>query len=274
MRQLLIETMPDSKGIVYIKGKDARYLSQVLRVGLDSIVDARLPSGNLVSLRCIDIKKGLVSFILVKESLQGKEKHNAIETGVRSQHIEETAKNFVPLWLFQCVGKAARMDTIIRQATEVGVERIIPILSAYSPPEAKKITGRLDRWNRIIKEARQQSGSPIQTTICDPVSVTQAIDLWNTHFKAKDLSAQGFIFTEGLATNSLYKYLVRQFDLVGAVIGPEGGFSQEEVETFKNANFIPIHFNINILRTETAALYSLANLQYAVMEFESWKASE
>ena len=68
-----------------------------------------------------------------------------------------------------------------RQGTECGISVIVPIISEYSVNQEGK--GRLERWERIVKEALQQSGSPVQTRILEPCSVEEAAALWQEEVK-------------------------------------------------------------------------------------------
>ena len=89
---------------------------------------------------------------------------------------EQTSATQKEYWLFQFMPKPQKMDLIIRQATECGVAVIVPIVGEFSVNQDGK--GRLERWDRIVKEARQQSGSPVSTRILSPVSVNEAAKIW------------------------------------------------------------------------------------------------
>ena len=180
------------------------------------------------------------------------------------------------LWLFQFLPKPQKIDLIVRQATECGVSRIVPVKGEYSPPSQ----GRTERWRRIIREARQQSGSPTATDIPEPMSAQEAAALWRDQSAA--VSSAAFMLCEKADANgpscSLFSRIADAVQKAGAplqrialAVGCEGGISPAEKNLFEQSGFMPIHFKTNILRTETAALYGLAALQSAVTEYEKWK---
>ena len=168
----------------------------------------------------------------------------------------------------------------MRQAAECGVSRIVPVKGEYSPPSQ----GRTERWHRIIREARQQSGSPTATLIQEPLGAHEAAALWRGQSAA--LRSAAFMLCERpLKTDdsscSLFSRIGDAVQKAGGhlqrialAVGCEGGISPDERILFEQSGFMPIHFKTNILRTETAALYGLAALQSAVTEYEKWKLNE
>ena len=122
--------------------------------------------------------------------------------------------------------------------------------------------GRLERFERIIKEARQQSGSPISTKVLEPVSVEKAAALWNTE-TSKGKTKAYILHEDGEQAKDLKSLLKSEEEpeKIALAVGCEGGFSPKEFEILKQADFLPLHFNTNVLRAETAALYGIAVLQ-------------
>ena len=263
-------------------------MSRVLRLQSGTPIDVRLSDGRFVSmLFCADKTEPFLAAAdttAAKETAQnGTTTANAAalspadeESGVETQG----AAAFVPeLWLFQFVPKAQKIDLIVRQAAECGVSRIVPVKGEYSPPSQ----GRTERWQRIIREARQQSGSPTATLIQEPLGAHEAAALWRGQSAA--LRSAAFMLCEKPEGNaSSCSPFSRIGDAVQKAGGPlqrialavgcEGGISPGERILFEQSGFMPIHFKTNILRTETAALYGLAALQSAVTEYEKWKLNE
>ena len=72
--------------------------------------------------------------------------------------------------------KASKLDDIVRQCTEIGVEKIFLVTSDRSAVEAKNSSSlKIERWNRIIKEARQQSASPVATVLYAPAEIKEVL---------------------------------------------------------------------------------------------------
>lgn len=283
MRQFVSSVMPDKNGRVSLNAKERRYLIQVLRLTEAEIIEVRLPNAVLVSMQ----------LHLIGNSAQG----NAIvelvllESVDGSHKIEEDSfQNQNKFWLFQFLPKGQKMDLIVRQATECGVAVIVPIVGEYSVGTKDVINNggvanRLDRWSRIIREAQQQSGSPILTKVLEPVKPEQAITLWqdaltksvSDTYEGKNLA---FILSERQeGEEGLYSLLRKEKknltqSFIALAVGCEGGISPFEIYLFEKSGFMPIRLKTNILRTETAALYGLATLQTAIRERSSWMLNE
>ncbi|MBO5137018.1 MAG: 16S rRNA (uracil(1498)-N(3))-methyltransferase [Spirochaetaceae bacterium] len=267
MRQFISSVEPDAKGCIVIKGKEFHYLRQVLRLEKGQVLDVRLPSGNLVTMSVSNTNATQMTLQYCAENLL----IDNIENGVSATTLDK--KNFLPIWLFQFIPKPQKMDIIVRQATEVGVSVILPIIGNRS--QKTDCVNRMERWNRIIKEARQQSGSPISTEIIEPCTLTKAIDLWQSH--KTEPACQIVFYEEEEGCKPLHYCVAKKQDnyiCAAVVVGCEGGISPKEIEQLSLAGFLPIHFKTNILRVETAALYGLAALQTTLTEQNTWLLNE
>jgi len=181
--------------------------------------------------------------------------------------------------LFQALPKGDKMDLIIRQAAEGGIAEIVPFVSEFSVGRINTEGQKISRWERIIKEARQQSGSMISTTLHKPLNTKLLIDYW---LSFKNDGALGLLFhhitvsqnlngTEGLEKKCLHRYLDINPKIVVIIIGPEGGFSETEVSLFLENDFKPITIGDSVLRTETASLYCAAAVKTILLEKDSWQ---
>ena len=184
--------------------------------------------------------------------------------------------NEIQYSLFQFIPKPQKLELIVRQATECGVKNIIPVISEYAQKgyvDALK-GSKLDRLQKIVREARQQSGSPVETTVFEPVTVEQAAELW---IKMKEEAGgeektAGFVLSER-SVDGVLRPLRQAQGLqdaatplaVAIFCGNEGGISPDELDFLeKKALLCPVHFSVNILRCETAALYGIAAIQTAI----------
>jgi 16S rRNA (uracil1498-N3)-methyltransferase len=181
-----------------------------------------------------------------------------------------------PIVLFQALPKGAKMDLIVRQAVEGGITEIVSFVSEHSVRRFGE-QDRLERWRRIIREARQQSGSPVPTEIQDAGDTAGALRYWEA-LRAGREGVVGILLhvppeqgkKDPLEQGTFHGYLDREPVLVAAVIGPEGGFSPEEARKFVAAGFRPASLGTTVLRTETAALYAAAAIRIVLLESPSW----
>ena len=274
MRQLIIQKNPDKKGLVLIEGKDFHYLHQVLRVKAGDMINLRLPDGALQNSTVCKIdenaKKITLQVCALREP-QGPQKRGAAESGVGEAESgvgEALEPPPVEYTLFQFIPKPQKMDLIVRQATECGVKNIVPVISEYTQKGSidSMSGGRLERLERIVREARQQSGSPLDTKVFEPVTVEQAIELWNKMKEEAggEENSAGFVLSERDVVREPHQSPATP-TIVSIVCGNEGGISPQELELLvKKGLFCPIHFSVNILRCETAALYGIAAIQTTI----------
>jgi len=163
--------------------------------------------------------------------------------------------------LFQALPKANKMDSIVRKATELGASKIIPFQSARSIPRlaADKARARVSRWRSIVAEASRQCGRVDIPDVSDVLS-------FNEMLAAAEGGALKIIFWEEESEKGA-KEVLRDKSCEGAkdisvIIGPEGGFSREEVERAAKKGFISVSLGKNILKVETAAVAILSIIQY------------
>ncbi|TYT78838.1 RsmE family RNA methyltransferase [Treponema phagedenis] len=177
MKQLLVNAEVDVDGTVKLSGKDYHYLATVLRKRIGDIVILDLPSCGTVAAEIIDIRA------------QKKELDLQIKTGLEGLTQPPPFEIVLLQWLI----RGQKMDSVIRQATELGVSRIIPIAGEFSliKEENEKQT---ERRRRIIKEARQQSGSVIQTEISSVQTLDCALKNLNTAYQKSSIVK--LLFTE------------------------------------------------------------------------------
>jgi 16S rRNA (uracil1498-N3)-methyltransferase len=166
--------------------------------------------------------------------------------------------------------KGAKMDLIVRQATETGVAAIVPIASSRSLVGARtQDSGRQSRWERIAREAMQQSGSRTKTRILEAMSLFELPSALEG--LGIDESCPKVLLHEApLAQSSMHGYLTGAPAGVALCVGPEGGFARDEVDFLLEGGFRPMRLPGAVLRAETAALYAIAAAQIILSESSSW----
>jgi len=278
VRQFIAETAVDSHGMITVTGDRFHYLCTVLRSVPGDMIQVRLPQGMLVQMTVASVDKKKKQAVL-----QAAGSLSAESSSLAAVPVQE--KPELELWLFQFVAKPAKMELIVRQAVECGVAVVVPVAGTFcqsgavkSAQEAAKLNGAGGRWERIITEAREQSGSAVATRVNECVSVAEAVALWNSHVaaSAQNASLAVVLYEQTAGTMQLHR-VIKQMPMVksaAVAVGAEGGISPEEIELMQKGGFISVHFATNILRCETAAIYGIAALQTALMEKNIWQSKE
>jgi 16S rRNA (uracil1498-N3)-methyltransferase len=294
VKQFILKEAPDRDGTVRLEGDDYRYLVRVRRLATGECFPALLPNGEEVLIKIISINKttliGKLAEDLARsrgaaEKSKGKKKEEKSDSSSLSscpaslllklprERLGENSSvsNLPPIILFQAMPKGDKMDLIVRQAAEGGITEIVPFVSEFSVAKTGASGQKFSRWERIVKEARQQSGSKIATSIRQPMTKDGLFEYWDS---IKD-NALGLLFHhEGLAQEGLHGYLNNIPSLVALAVGPEGGFSGSEVSLFMERGFKPLTIGDTVLRTETAALYCAAAVRILLLERESWELKQ
>ncbi|MDR2109863.1 MAG: RsmE family RNA methyltransferase [Spirochaetaceae bacterium] len=263
MKRFLLSAPPDRDGSVFLSGKDYHYLARVRRIGPGDIFKALLPSGEEIRVRVRSLGDGCLAGDCLFNGDAAK------DSGARPGLTGESPPDALPpVILFQALPKGAKMDLIVRQAAEGGIAELVPFVSAYSVPKPR--SERTERWKRIVKEARQQSGSPVATLIRETQTPAALMAYWDS-LRDRRPGALGLLFHHApLETGTFHGYLNINPELVVLAIGPEGGFSPAEAVQFMAAGFKPLVMGETTLRTETAALYAAAAVRIILLERASW----
>src|SRR5574344_243053 len=247
MRQYVAAQNPDSKGLLEVTGKEYRYFRQVLRLCAGDMVSVRLPSGvlqNMTVCRVQEDKK-----IIVLQMCGGSEEKTEDGSGCSISAEPVILSPRTDLWLFQFIAKSAKMDLIVRQAAECGVSTIVSVIGEFSQAGTTERNFRGERIERIIREARQQSGSSVGTHVVETVTVAQAAELWKKHAAetaergAHDCAALGIVLYERNGqTVPVHTAVARAVSGIkddaavsgiktaAVVCGAEGGISPAEIE--------------------------------------------
>ncbi len=207
------------------------------------------------------------------------ERLDAQELAVRIIDRTAVSRKTCRITLAQALPKGSKMDDIVEKATELGVDSIIPFLSTRSVPKwsAEKAADRVDRWRKIATEAARRSRRPDIPSIADvvpyPDMLRMALPDMAASFPprpeagtaARDSVCHRIIFweEEGRKVKTiLHDENSRQADHFFLVIGPEGGFAREEIDSACAQGFFVASLGAQVLRVETASTVVLTILQY------------
>jgi len=170
---------------------------------------------------------------------------------VNTRQLQTESK--LELNLFQAILKGNRMDTVISQATQLGVSGIFPVISERTQV---KSTAKVDRWNKIARESTKQCGRAVPPAVSEPVDLQRSL-------KIRNESEMKIILYEN-QRELLRDYMSSHEESVRTInifIGPEGGFSEREITLAKEKGYMVLGLGERILRAETASVVSLALLQ-------------
>ena len=274
MRQFIVENKQIRDGLIQLEGKDYRYLRQVLRVRAGDMISVRLPDGSLNNATVAKIDESSRRITLQLCAGTGETITRGVQADEIAGGVAAAGAGQVEYWLFQFLPRPQKFELIVRQATECGVAVIVPVVGEYTEKSsAQALAGaKRERLDRIIKEARQQSGSPVDTKVLEPMSLEKAVELWGTSTPLIDRGeAVAFVLSErddcsGNLRSGVQKAGgLEKIKRAAIAVGSEGGISPDEVRLLEEKGlFVPVHFAVNILRCETAALYGIAAVQCEV----------
>jgi 16S rRNA (uracil1498-N3)-methyltransferase len=220
-----------------IEGDAANHISRVLRLQPGDSLTVFDGRGGEHAARIEGFRKGTV----------------IIEVGERSATDRQSS---LSLTLAQGVSRGERMDWVVQKATELGVTRIVPVLTERTVVrlDAKQAERRLSRWQGIAVAACEQSGRNRIPEVSAPLGLTEYLrhDI-NVPATKLLLSPSGTLRIADLKAPD---------DGIVVLIGPEGGLADSEQRTALEAGFVAVRMGPRVLRTETAAIAALALLQH------------
>jgi len=233
---------------IIISEDQARYLSLVLRIK---------PGDSLI------VFDGS-GYRYICKVLQTHKKEVVIEKIKKEPYSAESS---VSITLAQGLPKKDKMDLIIQKSTELGVRKIIPLITERSQI---RHTEKIWRWRKIALSASQQCGREKITEIEEPVGFEEFIKNILTppalplDKGRNEEGLLGIIFSEEQKEINLKKILndFKAVKNITLLIGPEGGFSGEEVSSAIEKGFIEASLGPRILRTETAPIAAISIIQY------------
>ncbi len=160
--------------------------------------------------------------------------------------------------LAQAVPKGAKMDFVVEKATELGVHAIVPVRTERVVAHASG-SEKVERWRRIAKSAAQQSGRVRVPELADVIAWTALL----ATFSRYDRVYVPWELAEPAPLRTVFDAQLPAATTVLIAIGPEGGFSADEIASARDAGACAISLGRRILRTETAALVVLSAMLYA-----------
>nr|WP_206698105.1 16S rRNA (uracil(1498)-N(3))-methyltransferase [Cytobacillus firmus] len=228
----------------HIKGEDRHHIVKVMRMKEGDKIICVDPSQNSALCSIAEIT----------------DEHVAAEV---VQWIEGSSELPADVTIVSGLPKGDKLEWIIQKGTELGAHRFIPFTSARSVVkwDAKKSVKKAERWQKIAKEAAEQSHRSIVPEVFAPLDLKSLLKI------SADYSYKLIAFEEEAKQGEdsvLYKTLssMNKGESLLVVFGPEGGLADNEVSLLLEAGFLACGLGPRILRTETAPLYLLSAVSY------------
>lgn len=160
----------------------------------------------------------------------------------------------LPITLVQGISRGERMDWTLQKATELGVSRIVPVLTARSVVrlDDRQAAKKQEHWQQVVISACEQSGRTLVPEVAMPLSLRDYLAKLTATASRLLLNPEGADSLAGLST------LAGPVELL---IGPEGGLDDDEIRIAQQAGFMSVRLGPRILRTETASVVALSVLQ-------------
>ena len=231
-----------------MRGDPARYLTKVLRIKPGESILLFDGSGTEYLGTIEKVSKDDVQIRILEEH----------------QPTVESPLRFI---LFQGIPKADKMDIIVKGTTELGISTIIPFFSSRTVPRWKKETleRKVEHWQKIAVEAARQSGRTMVPEVNRTLSFEDLLS------ESGNLNSEflKIVLWEGERARKIKEVLREQGNVSGisCIVGPEGGFSPEEINLLKRAGCTSVSLGRRILRSETAAIILTGIIQYECGDF-------
>jgi 16S rRNA (uracil1498-N3)-methyltransferase len=244
MHHFFTESFNIQGDVIRIEGSDVNHIRNVLRMKPGEELSVSVP-GDDREYRC------------------GIEEINEDEVICSLRFIKEEGVELpYKITLFQGLPKADKMELIIQKAVELGAYEIVPVKTERSVVKLddKKAKQKRERWQGISEAAAKQSRRGVIPEVTLPLTMKEAV----SRAKEMTLACIPYELAEGMEETK--KFLERMCEKkngsLGIFIGPEGGFTREEVELANAAGVIPVSLGRRILRTETAGMTMLSIIMY------------
>ena len=239
MYHFFVNSHQMQEGRIRITGTDVNHICNVLRMRKGDEILISDEEGNDYSCRLENLERDCVEAVILC---------------AREENHELPAR----ITLYQGLPKADKMEWIVQKATELGAARIVPVAMSRSVVklDPKKAEAKAKRWEAVAQSAAKQSKRSVIPEVALPLSWKQALD----EMEQENLllipyeSARGMEHTRELITHAAAG------TRIGVLIGPEGGFSEEEIADAHAAGGQIMTLGKRILRTETAGMAVLAML--------------
>lgn len=240
MHRFFVDKDNITESNIEIIGEDVKHIKNVLRLDIDSVIS-------------ICDKEENDYIVKIKEI----NKHNILCEII--EKYKSKGEPPIEINLYQGIPKSSKMDIIVQKATEIGVRKIIPVITdrtVVKIQDRKKEDKKIDRWQRIAEEAAKQSKRGLIPEVTNILTLKEVVNI---------LTNEDFVLVPYENENQVsLKDVINSYKgkKINILIGPEGGFEESEINELKNINAHIVTLGPRILRTETAGLTTSAIVLY------------
>jgi 16S rRNA (uracil1498-N3)-methyltransferase len=228
----------------YIDAEDRHHILKVMRMEIDDTIICVDPEGKTAVCKIAEFTDEKVVAYVV-------------------QWIDEKHELPISITIASGLPKGDKLEWIIQKGTELGAHEFIPFQGKRSVVkwDDKKAAKKIERWQKIAKEAAEQAHRSYLPEVCSPINLKDLLEKSKSyHYKLVAYEEES---RSGEASNfSATLEKMKKGESLLFVFGPEGGLTEEEIKVLKENDFILCGLGPRILRTETAPLYALSAISY------------
>lgn len=221
-----------------LTGADINHIIKVLRKSTGDILEASDGEGSGYIIRISEIHKDKIIAEILEEKVE--------------------KCNDISVTLYQSIPKGDKMDLIVQKCTELGAARIVPFISERTVVviDDKNKAKKVERWRKIGQEACKQ---------CMRSTVPKVSDIYSYDKVVSEVSEYDLCVVAYEKENVSLKRILKENNSsksLAVIVGPEGGFSETEIQRAVNNGTKSVSLGSRILRTETAGMIILGNIMY------------
>lgn len=226
---------------IVITGDDVKHISKVLRLKTNDIINVSDGYGTeyICSISLIDKKEVVCSIV---------------------EKYKNESESPLNITLFQGLPKSQKMDLIVQKGVEIGINEIKTVITdrVVVKTESRDISNKIERWNKIAREAAKQSGRGNILEVHSPIGFKEAME----NLLEFDLVVMPYENQEGIGLRKVLREKCPEAKNIAIFIGPEGGFEEEEVKIAIEKGVEVVTLGPRILRTETAGFVASTIILY------------
>ena len=233
------EQIAENKAVIL--GEDVKHIRDVLRYKINDDLNICSEEGIKYQTKILGFSKEQIDLEIIRKCM-------------------ETSEPNIKVTLFQGMPKVDKFEWIIQKCTELGINEIVPVMTerVIVKIDEKNLSKKVERWNKIALEASKQSGRQRVPEVKKPINIKNVVE----NLQKYDILLLPYECEKESTIKSVLRNLDKKCKDIAIFIGPEGGFSEEEVKLLNFDNVKKVTLGQRILRTETAGLVTFAMVLY------------